>query len=57
MPELKEGWAMEKNRFPLAPYWCLTMKHARVSTAVCTDGDSRSGNPPLPLVREKAKIV
>lgn len=29
MPELKEGWAMEKNRFPLAPYWCLTMKHAR----------------------------
>mmetsp|Transcript_46622 Transcript_46622/g.86813 ORF Transcript_46622/g.86813 Transcript_46622/m.86813 type:complete len:1110 (+) Transcript_46622:168-3497(+) len=27
VPPLKHGWKLEPNRFPLIPFWCLTMKH------------------------------
>ena len=26
MPELKQKWNLKSHRFPLVPYWCLTMK-------------------------------
>eukprot|EP00232_Nephroselmis_pyriformis_P016811 CAMPEP_0182881572 /NCGR_PEP_ID=MMETSP0034_2-20130328/17256_1 /TAXON_ID=156128 /ORGANISM="Nephroselmis pyriformis, Strain CCMP717" /LENGTH=368 /DNA_ID=CAMNT_0025014605 /DNA_START=20 /DNA_END=1123 /DNA_ORIENTATION=- len=26
IPELKNGWQLESHRFPIVPYWCLTMK-------------------------------
>ena len=28
MPELKSHWKLKSHRFPLVPYWCLTMKQA-----------------------------
>lgn len=30
LPELKEGWELREQRFPLIPYWCLTMKQGKV---------------------------
>ena len=29
MPKLKHDWELEGRRFPLAPYWCLTMKQGK----------------------------
>jgi len=29
LPELKEGWELREQRFPLIPYWCLTMKQGK----------------------------
>ena len=29
MPRLKHGWKLESNRFPMVPYWCVTMKHGK----------------------------
>jgi DNA (cytosine-5)-methyltransferase 1 len=26
IPELKKPWSLKSHRFPLVPYWCLTMK-------------------------------
>jgi len=28
-PPLANGWTLAPNRFPAAPFWCLTMKHGR----------------------------
>lgn len=30
LPPLKHDWELEKNRFPLMPYWCTTMKNGKV---------------------------
>ena len=29
MPRLKHGWKLESHRFPLWPYWCITMGHGK----------------------------
>jgi len=29
IPPLRHNWSLKTHRFPLVPYWCLTMKHGK----------------------------